>query len=120
MWSGEKSRVFGAEGAILTFLLRLGRRVNFTGIWVSSSSLSNVKSITTCFLNCGVTATELDGLGVGCAGVYIAGNDLLQLDLALFAFDTTPGKERRIKSFETGPTTTPTHFVFFALSPGKL
>ena len=52
--------------------------------------------------------------------MYIAGDSLLQLDLALFTFDATAGKERRIKSFKTGPTTTPTLFVFFALSPSKL
>jgi hypothetical protein len=31
MWSAGKSGVFGAEEAILMFLLRLEKRVNFTG-----------------------------------------------------------------------------------------
>lgn len=94
MWPAEKSGVFDAGETILMFLLRLEKRVNFTGwpgIRISSSLLSSVKSITTC---CGVTATKLDGLGA-LPTANIDGS-IWQLDLALFAFNATPRKKRKV------------------------
>jgi hypothetical protein len=79
------------------FLLRLEKRVNFTGwpgIRISSSLLSNVKSITTC---CGVTPTKLDGLGVGSAGTTNIAGNIWHLDLALFAFNVTPRRRKKRK-----------------------